>query len=317
MKATIKLKILAAVLGIMALFGVSADSSITSVSAETLEGSDEYFEEVPEVEENDTFEPYTLVYSNEDTVVEVTFTSAKDVVLVVLKDSVAVMTVQCTYTQHDNIIDIYIATEWLESFVIQADGTLAIYDYSSAAPPDEKPEIDNSEESFEEGKETALTDEEIMVPIIGGLASIAGVALLYLTFRGKLGKLKDVFEGIAAWFKKKGEDLATEEIELKAIQGKIVDAIKSNEDIQKTLKKAQERNSEEYQEILSKVRGLTQDMANNVCEMRDVYIKRAEEVEKQYMQIKDVLIKLAAGNPTLVRSGVADELVKTLQEKEI
>lgn len=161
-------------------------------------------------------------------------------------------------------------------------------------------------------------DEEIkeaVVPIVSGFAGLVGAALLYLALSGKLGKLKEAFEGILKWFKQKSEELVAEEIDVKELEKKFVEAVESNEEIKEILKTVQERNAEEYDAVLSAVRALTESMAETVMDIHKQYEKRVEEMANEYHQIKDVLIKLLAGNPNLVRSGVADVLIKNLEKE--
>jgi hypothetical protein len=174
-----------------------------------------------------------------------------------------------------------------------------------------------TDQTTEETLTAQNESSEIILPVVSGFAGLAGAALLYLAFSGRLGKLKTAFDGIVAWFQKKGEDLATEEIDLKKLEEQFLEAVRSNEEMQALLKEAQERSAEEYKAMLSAVQGLAKNMSEAVGEMRATYERRAEEIEKQYHQIKDVLISIAAGNPNLVRSGVADKIVKTLEKKDV
>ena len=223
-----------------------------------------------------------------------------------------VATVNGQYDLVGNRLAVYAMNDWLGCFFLFSDGT-AVEIIEEEEPPD-TPIVDVSteESALEEVKDDS---SEIISPIVSGLAGLAGAALLYLAFSGKMGKLKEAFEGLLSWFKKKGEEIAAEEIDLKKIEEGFLQAVKSNEGVQKLLEEAQARSSEEYQAVLSAVTGLAKEMSDTVLTMKAVYEVRAEEIEKQYNQIKSVLIKIASGDANLVRRGVADEIVKELERK--
>lgn len=170
--------------------------------------------------------------------------------------------------------------------------------------PDEEPvPAKEAEKTTFLGFDLDEETKELVQPFISGFAGLAGAALLYLSFSGHMGKLKSAFDGIVSWFQKKGEELVGDEIDIKKLQEGLKKAIESNTELKTALEALKGSQAETYEKVMAAVNSLVQS-----------YEAREEEMLREYKQIKGVLIKLLAGNPSLVRSGIADEMIKELEE---
>ena len=182
------------------------------------------------------------------------------------------------------------------------------------ATDEETPETD---ENGEITSDTVPEDEEIKditLPVICGVTGLSGVALLFLLFKGKLKKIGKAFDGIVSWFKKKKEEVTTEEIDLKKIEQAFADAVNSNKEVKALLEQAYARNKEEYDALCGMIKETITTATDMVGEMKSCYEKSAETLEMQYKQIKTILRKIVTGSSELVRHGVADEVVKLIED---
>lgn len=222
-----------------------------------------------------------------------------------------VATVNGQYDLVGNRLAVYALDDWLGVFSLFPDGTAVEI---VEEDPQDTPIVDVPTEEISVSEEVEDDSEEIVAPIVSGLAGLAGVTLLYLAFSGKMEKLKESFDAILSWFKKKGEELVDKEVDLNNIKDGILKAVQSNEHIQKLLLEAQEKGVAEYQAMMIAVKSLAEDMALSVQNMKDYYEAKAASIEAEYKQIKSILIKLASDNSMLVRCGIADEIVKELEK---
>ena len=85
---------------------------------------------------------------------------------------------------------------------------------------------------------------------------------------------------------------------LKEYKEKIIAAVSSNEEIKNALEDAYNSNKEQY--------GLLQ---KDIASFIDLLLKKTSIVQKQYDQIREILIKIVIGTPELIRNGIADEIV--------
>lgn len=222
-----------------------------------------------------------------------------------------VATVNGQYDLVGNRLAVYAMNNWLGVFSLFPDGTaVEIVEEESQ----DTPIVDVSTEETSVSEEVEDDSEEIVAPIVSGLAGLAGATLLYLAFSGKMGKLKEAFDAILSWFKKKGEELVDEEVDLKNIKEGFLKAVQSNEHIQELLLQAQKKGTAEYQEMMTAVKSLAENMAASVQNMKDYYEAKAASIEAEYKQIKRILIKIASDDSMLVRCGIADEIVKELEK---
>lgn len=182
--------------------------------------------------------------------------------------------------------------------------TETLVETTTSDAPDEEPVAEKEvEKTTFLGFDLDEDTKELVSPFISGFAGLAGAAMLFLAFSGHMGKLKSAFDGIVSWFQKKGEELVGDEIDIKKLQVGLQKAIESNAELKTALEALKGSQTETYENVMAAVNSLVNS-----------YEAREEEILREYKQIKDALIKLLAGDPTLVRSGVADETIKMLQE---
>lgn len=158
--------------------------------------------------------------------------------------------------------------------------------------------------------------ERVLLPTICGIVGLAGTAALYLLFSGKLGSLKKIFNSLVGWFTEKKEELANEEIDLKKFKEDLTVAVKSNEEVKALLAESFESNKEQYQKFVGLIEKTAQKVFEECAKTLHEASKQEEIVQAQYERIKSVLLKMAAGNSELVRTGIADDIIKELEENK-
>lgn len=152
--------------------------------------------------------------------------------------------------------------------------------------------------------ESILTDENqwIVQPVVSGAIGLIGTLLVQALFGGKLNGLATSFNTIVSWFKKKGEDLAQEEVDLKEYKSSLESAVESNKKVQENL----ESMKNDFDNGLD-------DITDKYNETQETIKKHMEVVNGNYNTIKVVLMQMAAGNPDLIRNGTADDIIKQLE----
>ena len=171
------------------------------------------------------------------------------------------------------------------------------------------------EPSEDKDKQTVISSA------ICGVVGLTGTAVLCLIFSGKFTSVKKIFESIVSFFTEKKEELATEEVELKKIKedlstfkSDLMSAISSNDQIKTLLEQSYENNKAEYEMLRSVIKETVNTAVDMVKEMKGCYENRALVLEKQFVQIKTILVKIATGSSELVRQGLADDIVKMLEK---
>lgn len=203
--------------------------------------------------------------------------------------------INANYTIQDNILTVTAVNgEHLGDFYIGADNQLTAIYY----------EDEESESKLTESAMVVRSEEDklerILLPVLCGIAGLFGSMLLLLLLKGKLLELKKIFLSLVSWFKKEQMSLADEGIDLKEYKEKIIAAVSSNEEIKNALEDAYNSNKEQY--------GLLQkDNASFI----DLLLEKTSIVQKQYDQIREILIKIVIGTPELIRNGIADEIVNS------
>ena len=237
---------------------------------------------------------------------------------VLFLDGAEVATVNATYVADGDIIDVYAMEDWLGAFRLNADGTATDVSYLYEELPDE-----NNQESAIEPNNQAIIDEELdkyLQPIICAVAGISGTSALVLVFAAFSGVIKKKFKEIVVWWKSKKEELSKEGVELNAIKAEISEAVLSSKEVKEQLEILSKQNHDEYIAFLTAVKEAINAATEMVHTSQEYYEKKAKIRDKQYEQVKEILILIATGNSELVRKGVADEIVKkfdteTLNEK--
>ena len=172
------------------------------------------------------------------------------------------------------------------------------------------PVLASAEETAEtpvESTEIVETEEDTkdyVLPVICGVTGLAGVGLVALFVWKKWGKVVECFASIKDWFSKRKEELDDKQVSLDTIKTEILEAVKSNESVKDLLEKAREKSAEEYRLIMEAVGEALQAVKD-----------KAEEANKKYEQIMSILIKMTAGSEEYVRRGIADEVLKMVEEK--
>lgn len=178
----------------------------------------------------------------------------------------------------------------------------------------EDEEVVGNEENVEDSSNEDEELERVLLPTICGIVGLVGTAALYLLFSGKLGSLKKIFDSLVGWFTKKQEELANEEIDLKKFKEDLTVAVKSNEEIKGLLREAYESNKEQYQQFTGLIEKTARTVIEECAKTIHETTQREKIIQEQYERIKSVLLKMAAGNSELVRTGIADDIIKELEE---
>ena len=291
---------------------VSAEESATMLKNSLESVVDE---EVANSEEAVEFEPKTYILEEDGNKIELTLVDEKNAVAEMSIHDVPYATVYMYYEYLTaDSISLYTTADdsYFGDFNLYADGTMEEIAYVYI--PD-----DSGEESVETSMDEPEKEEDvntILLPVVSGIVGLVGAGLLYLLFSGRLDKLKKAFSDIVSWFTKKKEELATEEVDLKKFKEDLTAAVCSNEEVKALLQQAYENNKEQYLAFKQAIADTVKLSTEMVGEMKKSFDIRAEEIEKQYSQIKEILIKMVAGNAELVRQGIADEIIKTVTDKE-
>lgn len=272
-------------------------------------------EEVIDSEETSEFEPKIYVLEEDGNRIELTLIDEENAVAELSVHGVPLATVYMYYEYlTTDSISLYASGDdsYFGDFNLYTDGTMAGIDY--AYSPDNS--ADDSAESLV-GEPTEERDHNtILLPVVCGIVGLAGAGLLCLLLNGKLGKLKKAFSDIVSWFTKKKEELATEEIDLKKFKEDLTTAICSNKEIKAWLEKSYESNKEQYLVFKQAIEDTVKTATEMVSEIKKDVVVRMEEFEKKYDQICGILVKMAAGNAELVRQGIADNIIKSLEVKK-
>lgn len=181
------------------------------------------------------------------------------------------------------------------------------YAEDSAVIPEISAEIETSEEVSEESanvensedieakEENAVEDtNEVVLPVICGIAGIVGCALIALIVGKNWSKIKGSFDAIIEWFKNKKEAITNEELDLAEIKSRISDYIKSNEELKALLDSAYKENAKEFERFAELIK------------------ETVSTVLGEYEKIKKALLLITQGEAELVQRGVADEVLKLL-----
>ncbi len=301
--------LLAFIFGMLSPILVVADEN-----AETLENSLESVTDKEVIDSGETveFTPVSYRYTEDEThVVMIDLIDEKNALLRAIERSGAasweLARVNAAYmlSTEYNRLWIFVEDELFAVFSIQEDKSLV----DITPVPDDTVE-DPTEEPTEEDMNT------ILLPVVSGIVGLAGAGVLYLLFSGRLDKLGKAFNEMLSWFTKKKEELETEEIDLKKFKEDLTAAVCSNEEVKALLQQAYENNKEQYIAFKQVIADTVKTSVEMVGEMKASFDSRAEEIQKQYKQIREILIKMAAGMSELVRQGIADDIVKSLADKE-
>lgn len=150
-------------------------------------------------------------------------------------------------------------------------------------------------EDIETKEENAVEDtNEVVLPVICGIAGIVGCALIALIVGKNWSKIKASFDAIIEWFKKKKEAITNEELDLAEIKSRISDYIKSNEALKALLDSAYKENAKEFERFAELIK------------------ETVRTVLGEYEKIKKALLLITQGEAELVQRGVADEVLKLL-----
>ena len=181
------------------------------------------------------------------------------------------------------------------------------YAEDSAETPEISAEIETSEEvvedseSVENSEDIGVKEEnsvedtnEVVLPVICGIAGIVGCALIALIVGKNWSKIKGSFDAIIEWFKNKKEAITNEELDLAEIKSRISDYIKSNEELKALLDRAYKKNAEEFEKFAALIK------------------ETVRTVLGEYEKIKKALLLITQGEAELVQRGVADEVLKLL-----
>lgn len=187
---------------------------------------------------------------------------------------------------------------------------------------EENVEISAKTETTEETatEETYAIDPELdqflqpLICALGGLGGTGAVLLFALLF---FKKAKKAFKELITWWKSKKEELSNDGIDLAKIREDIAQSVSSNEEVKQALSALSQKNSEEYQAFLSAVNTAIETATGLVKTAEAACEKRVELCEKEYHQIKEILIMIATGNGELIRRGTADAIVKKFNEEKL
>ena len=150
-------------------------------------------------------------------------------------------------------------------------------------------------EDIEAKEENTVEDtNEVVLPVICGIAGIVGCALIALIVGKNWSKIKDSFDAIIEWFKSKKEEITNEELDFAEIKSGISDYIKSNEKLKALLDSAYKENAKEFERFAELIK------------------ETVRTVLGEYEKIKKALLLITQGEAELVQRGVADEVLKLL-----
>lgn len=150
-------------------------------------------------------------------------------------------------------------------------------------------------EDIETKEENAVEDtNEVVLPVICGIAGIVGCALIALIVGKNWSKIKASFDAIIEWLKKKKEAITNEELDLAEIKSRISDYIKRNEELKALLDLAYKENGKEFEKFAELIK------------------EAVRTVLGEYEKIKKALLLITQGEAELVQRGVADEVLKLL-----
>lgn len=173
-------------------------------------------------------------------------------------------------------------------------------------------ELDNSNSVVEDVE----NNDWILTPVVAGSAGIIGTIIIVAGFTGKLKQLVVAFNAIVSWFTKKREDMTEEEVDLKVYKENLEQAVLDNQTLRTEMRETAKQNREEYLLLVGKVDGVVDQITKQNNEINKKHDEDLSKIKDEYVVIKQVLMKLAAANPDLIRMGVADEIVKQLETSE-
>ena len=87
-------------------------------------------------------------------------------------------------------------------------------------------------------------------------------------------------------------------------------------EIKALLQQAYENNKAQYLAFKQAIEDAVKTAADMVSTMKTNFEANAAEIQKQYEQIREILIKMVVGDAELVRKGIADDIVKALEKKK-
>ena len=210
-------------------------------------------------------------------------------------------------------VDYMLSTEYNQLWLWFEDELLSVFTIQEDNSLVDITPIPDTEAIIPSEKEDINT---VLLPVVCGIVGLLGSCLLFLVFRGKLDKLKKAFSDIVSWFTKKKEELATEEIDLKKFKNDLTEAVSSNEEIKALLQQAYENNKAQYLAFKQAIEDAVKTAADMVSTMKTNFEANAAEIQKQYEQIREILIKMVVGDAELVRKGIADDIVKAFEKKK-
>ena len=173
-------------------------------------------------------------------------------------------------------------------------------------------EIDNNDIVVEDTGDT----DWILTPVVAGATGIIGVLIVVAGFTGNLKKLVVAFNTLVSWFTKKREEMSEEEVDLKVYKESLEQAVLDNQSLRKEMQETAKQSREEYLMVVGKVDCVVDQITKQNNEINKQHEEDLSKIQGEYMVIKQVLMKLAAANPDLIRMGVADEIVKQLETSE-
>ena len=159
--------------------------------------------------------------------------------------------------------------------------------------------------------------EKYLQPLICAAGGFGGTLMVILWAVFFFGKATKAFKGLVSWWKDKKEELANDGIDLAKIRDSVAAAVASNDEVKTALQALSEQNKEECKAFLSAVNTAIDAATNLVNTAESACEKRVALCEKEYQQIKEILILVATGNSELIRRGIADEIVKKFTEEKI
>lgn len=187
-------------------------------------------------------------------------------------------------------------------------------------PTEEKnaPNSENLELKTEDSGYTMDPElEKYLQPLICAAGGLGGTLMVVLWGLMLFRKGLKVFKEVRSWWKEKKEELANDGIDLAKIRSDIATSITSNEEVKAKLEELSRQNKEEYQAFLTAVNSAVDAAASMVKSVEASCEKRVAHCEREYLQIKEILIMIATGNGELIRRGTADEIVKKFNEEKL